>query len=138
MPVITQKWITRKDLQRNPDKLYVFGDNLVRKGYGGQARQMRGEQNAVGIATKVAPSTDPSAFFYDKDYYRNCSVIRKDFERVFEALDRGQTVVFPEAGIGTDRAAIAETAPRTAAFLMKKVEEMMAYNQAAAPELPGL
>jgi redox-sensitive bicupin YhaK (pirin superfamily) len=30
--------------------LFVFGDNLRRTGFGGQAAEMRGEPNAVGIA----------------------------------------------------------------------------------------
>ena len=33
MPVIYQKWITRKHLQDNPDQLYLFGDNLIKRGY---------------------------------------------------------------------------------------------------------
>lgn len=49
MPVVKQDQIMRRDLLDNQDKLYVFGDNMVRRGFGGQAREMRGEPNAVGI-----------------------------------------------------------------------------------------
>ena len=34
-----------KDLKNNPNKIFVFGDNLKRKGEGGQAI-IRGEENA--------------------------------------------------------------------------------------------
>ena len=40
MLVIRQKMIYRQDLGENTDILYVFGDNLERYGYGGQAKEM--------------------------------------------------------------------------------------------------
>ena len=55
MPVIYQKRICRDDLRRNPNAVYIFGDNEARTGLGGQAREMRGEPNAMGIATKRSP-----------------------------------------------------------------------------------
>lgn len=35
--------ITRAMLRAEPEKLFVFGDNFVRTGFGGQAKEMRGE-----------------------------------------------------------------------------------------------
>jgi hypothetical protein len=65
MPIIYQKFIRRQDLRNNRDKFYVFGDNMQRIGYGGQARDMRGEPNAIGAVTKPARFTaarqDPEA-----------------------------------------------------------------------------
>ena len=52
MPVIFMSSITREFVRNHPDFIFVFGDNLAKKGLGGQAREMRGEPNAVGIATK--------------------------------------------------------------------------------------
>jgi hypothetical protein len=52
--------IYRRDLRANPESLYLFGDNTKRVGIGGQAREMRGEPNAVGIATKNAPGSYPA------------------------------------------------------------------------------
>lgn len=40
MIVIKQFRIYRKDIQANPHILYIFGDNLDRKGFGGQAAEM--------------------------------------------------------------------------------------------------
>ncbi|KKL05458.1 hypothetical protein LCGC14_2605850, partial [marine sediment metagenome] len=50
--------ITRQMLRDEPDTLFVFGDNMQRRGLGGQAFAMRGEPNAVGIPTKIFPSMD--------------------------------------------------------------------------------
>ena len=58
-----QERITRADLRANPDTLYVFGDNMRRRGMGGQAAEMRGEPNAVGIPTKWRPSRTEWDFF---------------------------------------------------------------------------
>ncbi|SDK47143.1 hypothetical protein [Bradyrhizobium ottawaense] len=63
MPVVFQNWITRNDLLDNRDKMYVFGDNVQRTGFAGQAKEMRGEPNAIGVVTKWAPSMQPTAFF---------------------------------------------------------------------------
>ena len=63
MPVVKQKWITRDDLKRNPEHLFAFGDNMARRGLGGQAKEMRGEPNAVGVPTKWEPTMYPSGFF---------------------------------------------------------------------------
>ncbi len=40
-------------------------DSVQRHGLAGQAKEMRGEPNAIGVATKWAPSTNPKAFFDD-------------------------------------------------------------------------
>ncbi|MBO9428352.1 hypothetical protein [Sulfitobacter sp. R18_1] len=138
MPVIKQSWITREDLKSNPDRLYIFGDNVIRRGYGGQAKAMRGEPNAIGIATKRLPSLKSDAFFYDTTYEENCEIIEHDFEPVFSALKAGKTVVFPTNGIGTDRARIHETAPRTAAFLDTLIKKMMSFDKPADKPRPRL
>ncbi len=42
-------YITREIVRDNPKKIFVFGDNDERDGFGGQAGQMRGEKNSIGI-----------------------------------------------------------------------------------------
>ncbi len=117
MPIIRQKFIRRADLQAHPDRLYVFGDNHQRKGLGGQAREMRGEPNAVGIVTKWTPSTVPAAYFDDRDYDKVIVLIDRDLQPIRDALAAGKTVVLPEDGIGTGLARLAESAPRINAWL---------------------
>ena len=63
MTVIIREYIAHKGIRAHPCRLYGFGDNhLERKGYGGQARECRGEANAIGIPTKRAPSMRENAF----------------------------------------------------------------------------
>ena len=108
MPIKLQKWITRRDLRANPHTLYVFGDNLLRKGYGGQAAAMRGEPNAVGIPTKASPSvyaSDAMALGFLGRWF-------EEFENLEYFLKvGGGTVVWPEDGIGTGLADMKTHAP---------------------------
>tara|TARA_Y100000034_G_scaffold87336_1_gene104761 strand:- start:4060 stop:4287 length:228 start_codon:yes stop_codon:yes gene_type:complete len=71
--IIYQDKIFRGDLIANPNRTYLFGDNFIRKGYGGQAKEMRGEPNAYGIVTKRFPSMDKKAFLTDKHDYDKVS-----------------------------------------------------------------
>lgn len=115
MPVERQEWITREDLRANPDKVYVFGDNVERRGYGGQAKEMRGEPNAIGVVTKWAPSMSSRGFFDDT---RECrELVEHDLARVQKALDEGRTVVVPKDGIGTGLSRLPFVAPKLDRFI---------------------
>lgn len=102
MSLIRMKFITQEFMRKHPDWLFVFGDNLERKGFGGQAYEMRGEPNAVGLPTKRGPA--PTAFLSDQDYVRVLQTNFKDINNLVLHLGRGGVVVWPEDGIGTGRA----------------------------------
>ncbi len=122
-----QKFITREDLQANPDTLYVFGDNERRRGYGGQAKAMRGEPNAVGVRTKRKPArTAPDDFWTDDTYEQNCRMIDEDLAPVFARLRAGGPVVLPEDGLGTGLAELPARAPRTFAYLQEQLRQLEA------------
>lgn len=124
MPVTFVKWYDRADLMTNPDFLYVFGDNILRVGMGGQAYACRGEPNAVGIPTKWAPHSGPGAFFDDEDFARIVSVIEADFNKIIRHLDNGGTVVFPADGLGTGLAELPQRAPKIHEFISGRVQTL--------------
>jgi len=111
MPLQTERFITRAMLRARPEVLFVFGDNMIGKGDGGQAYEMRGEPNAVGIPTKWRPSMHADAFFCDRDAPKVLEVVIPIFQRLFNHLEAGGTVIWPEAGIGTGRGQLKERAP---------------------------
>ncbi len=74
----------------------MFGDNLVCRGLGGQAKEMRGEPNAVGYPTKRRPSMTSSAFFDDGDFTLFTSSVIPTLRRLEKHLEAGGTVVFPQ------------------------------------------
>ena len=122
--VIKQKMIFRADLQANPDKLYLFGDNEERRGKGGQAIQMRDEPNAIGVRTKRRPRLNEGDFWTDETYDANCRMIEEDLAPVRQHLANGGTIIIPADGLGTGLAQLAERAPKTLAFLQAALDEL--------------
>jgi hypothetical protein len=115
MPIEYRKWIKRTDVRREREKVFVFGDNVRRAGFGGQAKEMRGEKNAVGVATKWAPSMMEKDFFTDSAACF-CEVDR-DLLKVDALLASGKTIVVPADGLGTGLSQLPRRAPRLAAHI---------------------
>lgn len=110
MPVRFQKWITRQDLQSNPDTYYVFGDNGQGVGLGGQAKEMRGEPNAIGVPTKWAPGMEEYDFFHDTSL--GAALLMNDgLRRIKMLIDDGHTIIFPSDGLGTGLSMLPVKAP---------------------------
>lgn len=117
--------IRRSDLRANPDKIYLFGDNLVEKGYGGQAKEMRGEPNAIGIPTKKYPDNNENSFFTDSEYEENIAAI----ERAIAKIPKGKEIIVPPAGLGTGLADLPNRAPKTYQYLKQRLEEIKNENK---------
>ena len=120
-----RQFITRAFVGANRDKLFLFGDNLERRGLGGQAAAMRGEPNAIGIPTKKSPSYKDDAFFSDDEFERNKAAIDAAFAKVTRAVTETiRSIVIPSDGLGTGRAQLGRRAPRTFAHLQKRLAEL--------------
>ncbi len=123
MPLRKQSWITRDDLQGNPDVVYVFGDNLMKKGMGGQAKEMRGEPNAYGIATKCRPDNNAGAFFDDSTIgFHNA--VEAGLSFIEGLLKNGYDVVIPRDGLGTGFSQLPVYAPELAKYIESRIAHM--------------
>lgn len=120
----TANIITREEVQKNPNVIYLFGDNDARTGLGGQAKEMRGEPNSFGISTKKRPSNDDNAFKSDTELEQNKTIITQDIEKVLAAWRTGEyrAVVIPP--IGTGLAKLQEKAPETYAYLQAELKRL--------------
>lgn len=116
MPIIYDSYIPREALRASPLSFFVFGDNVARRGYGGQAAAMRGEPNAIGIATKWLPSNTPDAFFRDGDPSARIFLLA-ELNRLASIYRTGADIHVPAAGLGTGLSHLPETAPRLYALL---------------------
>lgn len=127
MPVLYQHHISRRDLRRNPDVLYVFGDNVARYGDGGQAAEMRNEPNGVGVATKYLPSMDEGAFFTNEPESVSAQnrIIDEDMKPLFVKVKQGGVVIIPMAGLGTERAELRFRSPETWNYLQDKISALL-------------
>lgn len=124
MPLLLQKLIHRTDLRNNPAVIYLFGDNELRVGLGGQADAMRGEPNAHGIATLLAPGR----FWHETDFERQCKILERDFTFPMQKLAEGRLIVYPTDGVGTGLAALEKNAPSTFAHLQLLVGKMKEFR----------
>lgn len=124
MPVKKQKMIYRADLQANPAHMFLFGDNDKRVGLGGQAKEMRGEENAVGVRTKWSPSMKPSAFFDDKNLEQIVGMIDEDLAPAYKHLREGGVVVIPSDGLGTGLSELPTRAPLVNDFLTQRLRHL--------------
>ena len=59
--------VTVQLLRSKPETIFVFGDNLIRKGYGGAAK-LRDEPNAYGFVTKKYPDNRDESFYKPEEY----------------------------------------------------------------------
>lgn len=129
-----QKFIERNDCRDNLSScVFVFGDNMVRLGYGGQAANMRGEINVVGVPTKRFPGADDDDFFYDDDLDDPLVKNRIDaaFHEIAGLISDGIDVVFPEDGLGTGLADLPNRSPRIKAYIdawIRAVENLSEGN----------
>lgn len=114
-----KKFTTREYIRMNRDMLFIFGDNDIRAGYGGQAKEMRGEPNAFGIRVKKYPVLLDDAYYSDNDFCNNIIKIETDIVRIKQAQERKnyKHIVFPIDGVGTGRAKLEEKAPKTWGYL---------------------
>ena len=98
----TNKIITRDKIKQNPEVLYLFGDNIIRRGLGGQAKEMRGEDNTLGIISKKYPSNTSESFFYDEDFYLWLEHFSADIKNLAEKINSGKykALVIPQIGVG--------------------------------------
>jgi hypothetical protein len=120
-----RQFITREYVRANRNKVFLFGDNLERRGFGGQAAALRGEPNAVGIPTKKGPSYKDDAFFSDDEFEQNKAAIDAAFAKVMNVVAQTiRTIVIPTDGLGTGRAQLRRRAPRTFAYLQKRLAEL--------------
>ena len=123
-----RRHVLRRQLMNERGKLFVFGDNLARRGYGGQAKEMRGEPNAVGIPTKRAPSMVASAFLRDADVSEWAMAASFDIERL---CNHDGPIVWPSAGIGTGLARLRESAPE----IHRRIEILRQKLDGSGPSL---
>lgn len=119
--IITRKFITRDYVRENSEYGFIFGDNVERKGLGGQAYHMRGEPNSFGVATKWSPGAGDDDYFKDHEF-RAWMVIDRDlFTIELEMFGEGKTFILPEDGIGTGLSDMPNRCPKLFAYMMNRI-----------------
>jgi hypothetical protein len=129
-------WWTTQTLERHPRLIFIFGDNDVGRGIGGQAI-IRGRENAMGLPTKRAPNNNESSFYNDKNFDEHVANMRSAISKILKRLEereitednnngerRWRGIVLPEDGFGTGLAQLDKRAPKTYAAMLEMVVEL--------------
>ena len=117
---VVDGWYNKRWLMTTPKSLFIFGDNMVGEGTGGQAI-IRHCPNAFGIPTKRLPSRYPQSYMADKEDELQAINIRLDLLKTME--DHYEEFIFPEAGLGTG---LAEMPTRSPAWFKHINEQLYA------------
>lgn len=120
---------TRFEIRARPAWLYVFGDNMRRRGSKGQALEARDEPNAVGIPTKWAPGTHQRDYFFDGDFDAVKHILDAEFAKLEAHLAAGGNVVWPADGIGTGLAELPTRAPKIHAYIEERLKRLETHDQ---------
>lgn len=130
--IMYKEYISREYIKQNPNYLFVFGDNDTRIGFGGQAKEMRGEPNVVGIRVKKKPLYDEDAYYTDNELEDNMKKINEDIEtivRKYNYESKYEKLVFPMNGVGTGMAKLKEKAPQTYNHLVHMLKQFGIDNE---------
>lgn len=111
--------IKREEVIKTREKTYLFGDNLLEKGSGGMASEIRGEINSVGIPTKKAPNMKEDSFFSDDEFSFNVFYIYKSFLKI----PKNKDIVVP-SNIGRGLAEMDKRCPITYKYLTKLLSSL--------------
>ncbi len=130
MPIIYQHRVYRCDLRANRHARYLFGDNAKRIGLGGQAGEMRGEPNAIGVATKKSPGMADADFFTDAEFETIVALIAHDLEPAVEHVQKRGVLIIPSDGLGTGLSQLPKRAPRIHAWLDAHLYSLARGNRA--------
>jgi len=118
---------TVNDIKSNAEKIFIFGDNDLRIGTGGQA-VIRNCSNTFGIRTKKKPSNSGDSFYSDDDYDFNTQKILQDILQIKYLQVSGKQLVFSNGGYGTGLASLKSKAPKTFDFLVNCLRNFFQFD----------
>lgn len=94
------KFISENDLDRNPDWIFVFGDNLIRRGTGGAAR-LRHHPQSYGFVTKKYPDWADASFYTPGEYL---PVFEKECAKLVKMIEDNPNKMFIISKLGSNLA----------------------------------
>lgn len=115
---------TVQDCLNNPTSLFIYGDNDIQKGCGGQAI-IRNCKNTVGIPTKKLPNNLETSFYNDNELENNKIKINMAINNILEKAKNYEVIVLPTDGFGTGFSKLPIKAPKTFEYLNLVIKEMI-------------
>lgn len=94
------KFISEEDLDKNPNWIFVFGDNLKRRGYRGAAL-LRDHPQAYGFITKKFPNWEDSSHYTPEEYL---PVFEQELVKLTKMIVENPTKIFILSKLGSNLA----------------------------------
>ena len=88
--------ITESFLDNFPNSYFVFGDNLIRQGYGGAAK-LRDHPHAIGFITKKFPDNNDTSFYKPEEY---SSIFFEELQKLKKIIQKRPDKIFYISQIG--------------------------------------
>lgn len=136
--ILFSGWYSKDLIRACPALLFVFGDNVLGFGKGGQAI-IRDEPNAYGVPTKRKPSMTPGSFFREGSE-NDLDAVLDRIGGLWKQLEEGRSLVIPvneegDPSLGLERARLKERAPSIYETIRNHTKEMCdAYDSLAVEE----
>lgn len=112
--------ITRHYLRQHPEINFVFGDNILQRGYGGQAKECRGMMNCYGVPTKRCPAMDEGISYFKDELFET---YQHYIDLAIGKIPRDKPIyVIP--GIGTGLSKMKERAPLLYRYMIEKLNAL--------------
>jgi len=92
--------ITEEYLKNNPNHIFVFGDNLHRRGTGGAAK-LRHCKNTYGFITKINPYHKPDSYYKPEEYM---SVFKEEMKKLTKLINKNPMKIFLISKVGSELA----------------------------------
>ncbi len=112
---------TCSDVEANSNYLFVYGDNDIQKGRGGQAI-IRDLPNTIGLPTKKLPNNLPESFYTDLELEKNKKKIDVAIQRILLQAEFYDGIMLPRDGFGTGLAKLNILAPKTFEYLNEQIK----------------
>lgn len=130
-PVVEErKKFTRAMVEKETDKVFIFGDNFedAKTGYVPKTTQaqIRGLDNAIGISTKHNRGTKEDSYLSDADL---AMFVKHVDEQIQKAIDSGKTIVIPSDGIGTGKADLYRKSRRAFLYVNGRLNQLLNGNK---------
>jgi hypothetical protein len=112
---------TCSDVETYSNYLFVYGDNDMGRGRGGQAI-IRDLPNTIGIPTKKLPNDLPESFYTDLELEKNKLKIDRAIQRILLQAEFYDGIILPRDGFGTGLAKLDILAPKTFEYLNQQIK----------------
>ena len=132
-------WFRSRDyVASQPDKIYIFWDNTADRLVVAPSTKtqavIRGLPNAYGIDTKHFKGKEDASYLTEADLDTFITYFDEEIKNLLALQASGKTLVFPEAGIGTWAAKLAEKAPSLLVYINRTLFQTFGFDNMAHAE----